>query len=279
VDFAVRATDGRFLEIVRRYLDRFRVDEGSDENVFSAACGAERRMAGGKVARGINALYLNYIRVFRGRGLEEMAGALVTSMREAVMSTQNQFVRIRAAGARFDGGAVLLPSPPEPHLSGLAAALAVRGGTYLGDEMVKIDPIEHLAYGIDLPLVVDTSDLALFPELERTAAKRSSRERHVQAITPRQPVTLEELGTGLADPAPIRWIIFPTFAPGGETRIESIGASTALFRFTLAGLNLHIWGDRALILMRRLLEESSIAEVSIGSIPEAADLIASTVLA
>lgn len=237
-------------------------------------------MAGGKVARGINALYLNYVRIFRGRGLEEMAGALVTSMREAVMATQNQFVRVRAAAVRFNGGAVLLPSPPQPHLSGLAAALATKGGAYLGDEMVKIDPIEHMAHGINLPLVVDTSDLGLFPTLQRAPAKRGSRERHRDAITPRQPVTLDDLGARFAeDPSPIQWVIFPTFEPGAETTIESIAASTALFRFTVAGLNLHIWGDRALILMRQLLEEANIAEMTVGSIPEAADLIARTVLA
>jgi hypothetical protein len=236
-------------------------------------------MAGGKVARGVNALYLNYVRIFRGRGLEEMAGALITSMREAVMATQNQFIRVRAAAVRFNGGAVLLPSPPQPHLSGLAAALASKGGAYLGDEIVKIDPIEHLAHGVDLPLVVDSSDLPLFPALQRTPAKRSSRERHRDAITPRQPVTLDELGAQFGDPAPVQWVIFPTFEPGAETAIESIAASTALFRFTVAGLNLHIWGDRALILMRQLLEEANIAEMTVGSIPDAADLVARTVLA
>jgi len=236
-------------------------------------------MAGGKVARSINALYLNYVRIFRGRGLEEMAGGLITSMREAVVATQNQFVRVRAAAVRFNGGAVLLPSPPQPHLSGLAAALATKGGAYLGDEMVKIDPIDHIAYGVDLPLVVDTSDLALFPSLQRTPAKRSSRERHRDAITPRQPVNLDELGATFGEPSPVQWLIFPTFEPGAETTIESIAASTALFRFTVAGLNLHIWGDRALILMRQLLEEANIAEMTVGSIPEAADLITRTVLA
>ncbi|MFY9588028.1 MAG: hypothetical protein WAT66_11290 [Actinomycetota bacterium] len=236
-------------------------------------------MAGGKVARGVNALYLNFVRIFRGRGLEEMAGALITGMRETVMATQNQFIRVRAAAVRFNGGAVLLPSPPQPHLSGLAAALASKGGAYLGDEIVKIDPIEHLAHGVDLPLVVDSSDLSLFPELKRTPAKRSSRERHRDAITPRQPVTIDELGARFGEPAPVQWIIFPTFEPGAETSIESIAASTALFRFTVAGLNLHIWGDRALILMRQLLEEANIAEMTVGSIPQAADLIARTVLA
>jgi len=186
---------------------------------------------------------------------------------------------VRAAAVRFNGGAVLLPSPPQPHLSGLAAALATKGGAYLGDEMVKIDPIDHIAYGVDLPLVVDTSDLALFPSLQRTPAKRSSRERHRDAITPRQPVNLDELGATFGEPSPVQWLIFPTFEPGAETTIESIAASTALFRFTVAGLNLHIWGDRALILMRQLLEEANIAEMTVGSIPEAADLITRTVLA
>jgi hypothetical protein len=145
--------------------------------------------------------------------------------------------------------------------------------------MVKIDPIDHDVYGIDLPLLIDNTDLSLFPQLERTPAKRSSRERFVDAITPRQAVTLEEIGARFAEPSPVRWIIFPEFRPGEETRIEAIGASTALFRFTAAALNLHVWGDRSLILMRQLLEEATIAQIVVGSIPEAADLIMNTVIA
>jgi hypothetical protein len=40
-----------------------------------------------------------------------------------------------------------------------------------------------------------------------------------------------------------------------------------------AMLNAHVWGDRALILARRLVEATPVQRLVIGSIPEAADLL------
>lgn len=267
----------RLLRLLDARIPQHRVDASSGENLFSAACGEDRTIAGGKIVQGINSLYLNYIRIFRGRGLEEMAAAVIVAMREAAATAQNQFLRIRAGGVSINDGALILPSAPAQHLSGLTALLAQRGAAYLGDEMVKIDPVERYAYGIDLPPLIDTPDIPLFPGVERTVTRRGSRTRYLHAMTPRSAVTLDELGARRGKPAPVRWIVFPTFQPGAETTFESIGESPALFRFIEAGLNLHVWGERGFLLMRELLAEATVFHLVVGSLPEAADRIMSTV--
>jgi hypothetical protein len=97
----------------------------------------------------------------------------------------------------------------------------------------------------------------------------------VQAKTLRRPVPVEELG-GLAatSPAPIGALVFPFFEEGVETRLEPFGGSAALFRFTEATLNLHVWTDRAFILQRELLESAAVSRLVVGgSLAEAADLV------
>ena len=73
----------------------------------------------------------------------------------------------------------------------------------------------------------------------------------------------------------MRAIVFPFFEEGAETRLEPFGGAAALFRFTEATLNLHIWTDRAFVLQRELMESVPVSRLVVGSIPEAADLVLS----
>jgi hypothetical protein len=70
--------------------------------------------------------------------------------------------------------------------------------------------------------------------------------------------------------------VFPEFRPGEETRLEPAGGAEILFRFAETRLNLHVWGDRTLVLMRDLLEESSVSRLVVGSLPDAARLVVET---
>jgi hypothetical protein len=67
--------------------------------------------------------------------------------------------------------------------------------------------------------------------------------------------------------------VFPVFRPGRPTELQDIGAAEALFEFTQAVLNLHVWTDRALVVMRDILTSVPAARLVVGSIPEAADLL------
>jgi hypothetical protein len=271
------------LELLRGYIGRYLVDEAPDGSeqglVYSAAVGADRELAGGKVARGVGTLYVNFVQIFRGLGMEEMAGALIASLREAGESLHSEFVRVRAGGVSLDGETVLLPSGPEPHLASLTAMLARNGGAAFGDEMVKIDPVERRLYPLDLPALVDTSDVAKLPGVRRDVARRGRRARYIDAMTPRAPITWEEIGARIAPPARPTWVVFPVFAPGEETVMRPMGGAEALFRFTQSALNMNVWGDRTLLLMRELIETSAVSELIVGDLGEAAGLLRDAVTA
>ena len=274
----MRSTDDSFLDLTRTYLESFLVAEGSVEErmMLSADCGVERRL-GEMQIHGINTLYRGSLSIYRGRDRREMLGKIVSSVRDSATAHSNQFVRVRAAAIEIGGKAIVLPSLPEARLPTLAALLVRSGARYLGDEVVSLDPILRNIHGIALPLLVDLTDLPLLPEIEETPPRGRRRPTptapHLRAITPRWPVSVDELQGRLADPTEIGWIVFPEFQPGAKTEIFEASGSEMVFRFTQAILNLNIWGERAVFLLRELIESLPVARLVVGSVPEAADLL------
>ena len=233
------------------------------------------RVVAGKTVRGKNRLYYGGgALVYYGQSMDEMAGRFLSSIRDELTNDLDDFVRIRAAGATMDGGSILLPSPPDPHLPYLAAGLVRRGGRYLGDEIVMIDPILHQAHGLPLPLLLDTDDVLLMPDLGRSPTRKVKWEKDPEgARTNRRPVRLEEIGGTPAEPRPVRWIAFPTYRPGGPTEIVPMGKAEAVFGLVQAMLNMEIWGDRGLVFARELMEKVRVARLLIGSMEEAAEAL------
>ena len=221
-------------------------------------------------------LYFGTLRIFYGRVLEEMAARLISFVRDLSIREVNEFVRIRAGAVSWNGRALILPSPPQPHLPALTGLLARAGGGYLGDETIYVDPVLRNVHSTSLPIFLDADDLPLFPELEREESPRrppKPPEPELYAVTPRRLVAPDELGSRHADPASVGWIVFPYWDQGGESRLEPAGGADALFRFTESALNLNAYGDRALLMMRQMLESVPVSRLSVASLPEAAELL------
>lgn len=253
-----------------------RVD-GVDEDValyrYSAIAGEDKTLAGGKVARGVSTLYLQSLRIFRGRGHQEMAGRMISSMRDLITAVENEFVRIRGTGVARDGAAILVAAPePEPRLPALAALLARRGFDYLGDELVKVEPILNTAYATPLPILVDELDVPSLPGLGLDPPRRGKRFRS-EGMTPRRPLAPGNLGARFADPSRLEWIVIPEFG-AAETSLEPASGAPYLFKLAQATLNVDVWRERALLYLRRLLDEVSVSRLAVADVREAADVIA-----
>jgi hypothetical protein len=267
MDFAVRTTDVRFLEVLRRYLGRYLTEDGPEDILFSCDGGVQKTLPGGKTTKPKRRLYFQAILIYGGTVMEEMAGRLISGVRDWTNNQSNEYLRVRAGGVVLDGRTLLLPSAPEPHLASLVAALVQDGAGYVGDEIVNLDPVLHRVHGTGLPLLLDAQDSASFPELG-TSPSRPGRGPNA----PRQlwPVPVEDLGGSIADPAEPGWIVFPRFDPQARTEFRPLGKAEAVFRFAQAGLNTHIWGDRALLLMTELLDGAHTGELIVGDIRDAA---------
>jgi hypothetical protein len=224
--------------------------------------------------RGIGRLFAGSMEIFNGVNEDQMAGRLLGSLRDRLTNFTDHVVRFRAGGVVLDERAVLIPSLPEPRMAALVALLVRSGAGYLGDEVVHVDPVlrrAHLIASPPLPILVNEPDLADLPELGKEPARRPRRGTRQIATLTRRPVSVTDLGlTG--EPAPIRWIVFPEF-DAKETDLQPVGSADALFRFTQAGLNLHIWTDRAISLMQELLDAASVWRLRVGSLQDAASVL------
>lgn len=278
----MRSTDERFLEFVRRYIGRFQMDVAPDEDpldwyLFSGDCGLEKP---GMPARGKKKLYRGGLLMYSGFSREEMAGRLLSGVRDLIVTQAGPFMRARAGGVATDRGAVLMPSLPDAHLPALVAMLLhSRAGAYVGDEVVLIDPVLRKAHPLPIPLLVETQDLTYLPDLGRDPPRRRRRdERRGRPLLPaRQPVSPEELGSRPADPSDVRWIAFPEFGPGSPTEVIPITQAEAVFRLTQSLLDAHIWGDRSLILARDVVQDAATSRVVIGDLGEGRDALLSWV--
>lgn len=230
-------------------------------------------MVGGKRIRGKGRLYMGTLKIFQGPSWEQMAGRLIGAMRDASTEHQNEFIRVGSGGVVVNGGALLLPSSPQPQLATLVAKLVGLGADYLGDQMVKIDPVLRRAHAFPLPLLVDVRDLDLFPNLNRDHAGRVRDSEKLGARPPRRPISLTELGGRASPPVAIRGVVFPSFDSEGVTRLQPIGKAEALVRLFRTLLNGHVWRDRALVFARDLLQSVPCMQMSVRSIPEAAEAL------
>lgn len=274
--FAVRTTRPDFSDLVRRYLAPFETAEAREDVLYSAECGRETELAGGKPVNAVGRLYLSGLRIFEGIDRDQMAGRLIGSMRDKITSYEDQFVRLRAGAVVLDGEGLIMPSSPDPRLAALVAMLVRSGAEYLGDELVHLDPVLRRVTPTStppLPILINESDLPLFPELNREPARRRRSQREEAPNLTRRPVRLAELNGRLGSAADVRWIAFPYFVSGAATEFQPMSQAQAFFRLSEAVLNLHIWGDRTFALIRELLASASVARLNVGSLPEAAELL------
>jgi len=259
---------------VRSYLGPFRSDERPEATELSADCGMSGTMVGGNRIRGKGRLYMGTLKIFQGPAWEQMAGRLIGAIRDLTTTHLNEFIRVRAGGVGVTGGALIMPSPPEPRLAALVAKLVGLGADYIGDEMVRIDPVFHHVHPSPLPLLVDVRDLELFPELSRVHGGRVRRDiEKLGADSPRRPVSITELGGKTSPPVPIRAIVFPSFDPDSVTQLQPIGRAEAAYRFLRALLNGYVWRDRALLFARDLFQATPCMQLNVRSIPEAAEVL------
>jgi hypothetical protein len=239
--------------------------------VFSAIIGDDRVLPGGTVARGLHSLYAQGMRIYHGLDTEAMVGSLLYTMRSLGLDDLDEFVRIHGGAVAMEGGGVLLPvSEASPDLPALVATLLRKGAAYLGDEIAPIEPVLRRIHPVPFPLLLDPSDVSRFPRIDVSGPPRTS----TRATPGRYAVPPEAFGDRSAEPAPVRWIAFPSFEPGAETRLEPVGAADAVFGLSRSCANLDVWEARGLTLFRDMAEGVEKSRLVIGSLEEAADLIA-----
>jgi hypothetical protein len=211
---------------------------------------------------------------YYGYSLDEMAGRMISMVRDLVADRSKQFIRLRAGAVVRQGVGFLFPSArPEPRLATLVGMLVRTGADHLSDEVALIDPVLRHVHPFPLPILVPNQDIARFPELRREPPRRARRGLGMNVDGWRRPVSVSELGSREAGPASVGGIVFPEFDTAAPPGLVSIPAAEATFLLTQSVLNLDVWRERGLIVLTDLLRAASTARLVAGSPEEALELL------
>ncbi len=264
------------MDPVRAYLGTHRIptpEIGERYYPYSIDSGQVRVLRGGRRTRPVGTVYLYTLKLHRSRSADELIGRMLASIKEVSSLRRDDVLRIRAGAVVRDGSILLLPSAYDPRLPALVALL-VRGGlAYLSDELVHVDPVLRRVSAPDLPILIDPRHLASFPGISRevAATRRAKRDGDLRFA-----VSADELGGRRAGPGAVGRVVFPRFEAGGPTRLEPISRSEAAFELAKAGLNVHVWGERAILLAEQLMADARIERMHVGRLEDAAELLLSS---
>lgn len=180
------------------------------------------------------------------------------------------FLFLHAGAVVRDEQAVLLPAGMDSGKSSLVIALLEMGFEYLSDEFGVLDPVTLRAYPLHKHIKLDPTGLEILPGLE----KRLDDRKGLNAQLSDRYVRAQDLGARLAGPTFPRWLVFPTPDWDGPPRLERIGPAQAVEEMATACFNLHLYGNRGVVMLSRIAQEGQAFRLYGGTPHERAALLA-----
>lgn len=211
----------------------------------------------------------NRMNLFRGTPAGVLRYAL-WDIHRFVPPWSRDFLCLHAAGVVRERQAVLLPATRDIGKSSLAAALLLEGFNYLSDEVGAIDPITRRAYPFPKHIGLDPQTLTLLGTIEQRLHDREGLNSRLEQRYLRP----EDVGSRIGDPAPIRWVVFPSSRRKGRARLIPIARAEAVKRMADACFNMFRFGERGVVLLSQVAEHADAFLLEGGDPSERAALLA-----
>jgi hypothetical protein len=220
----------------------------------------------------IHSLYIG--QEFHGRGLpEEIPGLLavaVWGIHAAIPQTLKDFLFLHSGAVARDGAGLLLPAPMDSGKSTLVLALLSSGFQYLSDELGVLDPVTGKAYPFPKRIGMDAAGLSYFPGLEEAMVDR----RVPPIILSQRYVQPQDVGSSVAEPAEIRYVVFPSPVWDGTPQLAPISKAETVQRMASNAFNLNVYEDRGVVLLSRIAARAEAYTLEGGTPLERAQLLA-----
>lgn len=191
--------------------------------------------------------------------------------REAVARTPG-LVRVHAAVASLDGGAVVLPAPMESGKTTLVAGLVRAGLCYLSDEVAALEPDTLMVRAYPKALSVDPGSWAalagLEPRVDAAVAGWLPEQWQLTATAIRQHSV-----TATGQP---RVVIFPRYDAASRTRLTPLPRADALVRLVQSTFHFDEQPGRDLEALGRLARVCDCYELVMSDLHAACALVRQT---
>jgi len=170
--------------------------------------------------------------LFTSRRRDEVLPYLEWGINWRVIATRGEYLQLHAATLAYDGQAVVFAGPSGTGKSTLAAGLLARGWSYLSDEFALVDPDTLHVPPFPKALCIKAGSFDL---VERLHLPLWRRRHYVKAFKgPVGYIRAQDVARQAeTSPRPIRLVVFPRYAEGGEPRLYPVPRARAAF--SLAG--------------------------------------------
>jgi hypothetical protein len=161
-----------------------------------------------------------------GAELQDVASMLDSVLLSwATSSLAKRYLLFHAGSAARNGTGVLLPASTHGGKTTLVAGLVASGWSYFGDELAVVDPDSLHLMPVNRSMCLRSGSrdalLARYPDLAAVEACRRYGNEAVWFLSPPSAAIPTE-------PAPVRFVVVPSYQQGAETALSPITRSTAL---------------------------------------------------
>jgi len=214
--------------------------------------------------------------LFANRRRNEVLPYVEWGINWRVIAARTDYLQLHAATLAYDGQAVVFAGPSGTGKSTLAAGLLARGWSYLSDEFALIDPDTLLVHPFPKALCIKAGAFSAVEGLKLPVWRRrhyvKAFKGHVGYISTRD--ITPQVATG---PCPIRFIVFPRYAEGTETRLYSLPRARAAFLLAQHVLNRDTFGGRMISILSDVVRDAECVRLEAGPLDTTCDLVESLV--
>ena len=189
-----------------------------------------------------------------------------------VIATRPEYLQIHAATLSRNGRGLIMAAESGFGKTTLAAGLLARGWEYLSDEFALIDPSDLRINPFPKALCVKHGS---FPVMERLGLPLWRQRHYVKALKGEVGYVNPLAGcrTIVAEPCPVRLIVFPRYAENARPRLYPISRAQAAFELARHALNRNVHGSSTASILSELARGAECYALDSGAIEETCDTL------
>lgn len=189
-----------------------------------------------------------------------------------VIAQYSRFVQLHAASLSHGGHGFIFAGASGIGKSTLAAGLLTRGWQYFCDEFALIERDTKNLHSFPKALCIKSGSLLALRRLGVPFARAGD---HIKANKGRvryiNPHAIRS--NCIADPAPVRYVIFPEYIAGAPPRLHRVSRAQALIDLAACVFNRHVFPHYALDVLSSVIQGAQCYRLDVGAPDATADLL------
>ncbi len=186
----------------------------------------------------------------------------------AIVMRHQGYLMLHSAVVEREGCALLLPASPGHGKTTLCAALAHRGWRFFSDEFGLVKPGTRAALPVPRPMPLKNESIDVIrtfaPDAHLGPSVAGTRKGTVAHV--RAPIASIARA---AEPAAIRWVVFPRWVAGAALELEPVPKARAFMELATNAFNYEPLGLAAFQTVRQIIDQADCYHLAYSDLEEA----------